>query len=241
MRRIRVRGGTWAGRSSPVISIPRCQRLMGGIKVVVHELVWVVGACGGQRGIQSRQVRGLVRLRGFFVDGSEARTPEHAAGKLRQSHVLHLANALARLTPHVTPTLAASCLKDSRQAPRRRRRRSRRRRRGACRRDSRSVSFGGFGGARSGGQTRKRVCIPKSYLTAAHAAKWAEKFSHVRCMPIKWMPMRCCALRVDSTRLHGSTASAFEDTVVTPDCVESYVDAPWDRAEGSPCWTITNI
>ena len=59
--------------------------------------------------------------------------------------------------------------------------------------------------------------------------------------PIKWMPMRCCALRVDSTRLHGSTASAFEDTVVTPDCVESYVDAPWDRAEGSPCWTITNI
>ena len=213
MRRIRVRGGTWAGRSSPVISIPRCQRLMGGIKVVVHELVWVVGACGGQRGIQSRQVRGLVRLRGFFVDGSEARTPEHAAGKLRQSHVLHLANALARLTPHVT--------RDTRVT-----------------RDT-SIFFCWW--ARSGGQTHKRVCIPKSYLTAAHAAKWAEKFSHVRCMPIKWMPMRCCALRVDSTRLHGSTASAFEDTVVTPDCVESYVDAPWDRAEGSPCWTITNI
>ena len=216
MRRIRVRGGTWAGRSSPVISIPRCQRLMGGIKVVVHELVWVVGACGGQRGIQSRQVRGLVRLRGFIVDGSEARTPEHAAGKLRQSHVLHLANALARLTPHVT--------RDTRVT-----------------RDTSIFFCWASGGARSGGQTRKRVCIPKSYLTAAHAAKWAEKFSHVRCMPIKWMPMRCCALRVDSTRLHGSTASAFEDTVVTPDCVESYVDAPWDRAEGSPCWTITNI
>ena len=216
MRRIRVRGGTWAGRSSPVISIPRCQRLMGGIKVVVHELVWVVGACGGQRGIQSRQVRGLVRLRGFFVDGSEARTPEHAAGKLRQSHVLHLANALARLTPHVT--------RDTRVT-----------------RDTSIFFCWASGGARSGGQTRKRVCIPKSYLTAAHAAKWAEKFSHVRCMPIKWMPMRCCALRVDSTRLHGSTASAFEDTVVTPDCVESYVDAPWDRAEGSPCWTITNM
>ena len=216
MRRIRVRGGTWAGRSSPVISIPRCQRLMGGIKVVVHELVWVVGACGGQRGIQSRQVRGLVRLRGFIVDGSEARTPEHAAGKLRQSHVLHLANALARLTPHVT--------RDTRVT-----------------RDTSIFFCWASGGARSGGQTRKRVCIPKSYLTAAHAAKWAEKFSHVRCMPIKWMPMRCCALRVDSTRLHGSTASAFEDTVVTPDCVESYVDAPWDRAEGSPCWTITNM
>jgi hypothetical protein len=29
-----------------------------------------------------------------------------------------------------------------------------------------------------------------THLTAAHAAKWSEKFFQVRCMPNKWMPMR---------------------------------------------------